>query len=51
MSCLRIPLFFGTIKFEHARHQRRREIEGKVPVWRIGSTCIVWWPRRYSRDN
>lgn len=51
MSWLRIPLFFGTIKFKNARHQRRREIEDEVPVWRVGNTCIVWWPRRYAREN
>jgi hypothetical protein len=40
-----IQLGFGRLKFKSESRLRRRERDGEVPVWRIGSLYIVWEPR------
>jgi hypothetical protein len=42
---LHIPLGFGRLKIKSESRLRPREKDGKVPVWHIGSMCIVWEPR------
>jgi hypothetical protein len=49
---LRVPLGFGRLKLKSESRLRQREKDGKVPVWRIGSMCIVWEPRsKYSESD
>ena len=45
MRPIRLSLWFGVLKFKHKRHLRRAERHGEVPILRLGSYCIVWWPR------
>ncbi len=46
MSFIRIPLYFGRLNVKKARYMRRDERHGEVPVWRLGSVCVVWRPRQ-----
>lgn len=50
MAYVRIPLFFGTLKVKSARHMRRDEWRGEVPVRRFGELCVIWRPRRHRPD-
>ena len=42
---LHLPTGFGRLKFKSESRLRRREKDGKVPVWHYGSLYIVWEPR------
>ena len=44
---LRLP--GGTLKVKAYRELRRREIERKVPVWKIAGYYVIWWPCRMER--
>ena len=39
-----VPLVFGHLKFKSEGRLRWRELEGAVPVHRLGSVYIVWDP-------
>jgi hypothetical protein len=41
---LRIRLPGGTLKFKSFRELRSRERDRLVPVLRLGSLYIIWWP-------
>ena len=41
---LRIRLPGGTLKFKSFRELRSRERDRVVPVFRLGSLYIIWWP-------
>ena len=47
---LHVPLGFGRLKFKSESRLRRREWHREVPVWRIGSTYIVWEPRSKNTE-
>jgi hypothetical protein len=48
---LHLPTGFGRLKFKSESRLRRREKDGKVPVWRYGSLYIVWEPRSKNADG
>lgn len=50
MSFIRIPLYFGRLKVKKTRHLRRDERLREVPVWRVGSVCVVWRPRHTGKE-
>ncbi|MCC2690117.1 MAG: hypothetical protein K0S21_2920 [Rhizobiaceae bacterium] len=41
---MRIRLPGGTLKFKSIRELRTRERDRLVPVLRLGSLYIIWWP-------
>jgi hypothetical protein len=45
---VRIRLPGGTLKIKKKDELRRREQKREVPVWRIGSRYIIWWPSSMS---
>jgi len=45
---LRIRLPGGTLKFKSFRELRSRERDRLVPVLRLGSLYIIWWPARLT---
>ena len=51
MSFIRIPLYFGRLNVKKARHLRRDERHREVPVWRVGSVCVVWRPRQLNKQS
>jgi|GEM_PF-4024277 len=44
---LRIKLPGGTLKLKPYKYLRTAEINGKVPVWRLGGHYLVWWPNDF----
>ena len=44
IMALRIRLPGGTLKFKSFRELRTRERDHLVPVLRLGSLYIIWWP-------
>jgi hypothetical protein len=40
----RIRLPGGTLKIKTRQYLRTREIEGRVPMKRLGGLYFIWWP-------
>jgi hypothetical protein len=45
---LRIRLPGGTLKLKSYRELRSRERDRLVPVLRLGSLYVIWWPARLT---
>ena len=48
---LRIRLPGGTLKFKSFRELRSRERDRVVPVFRLGSLYIIWWPNSLGSQD